>query len=108
MFVEIREKIAAQMLRIQQTAKAIASLDAMVSLALVAERNNFVRPSINTEGVLDIKGGRHPVVEDSLEKLHTDFPRLHIERMSMKPSLWSYAGKKSALLSFEPDWKLYV
>lgn len=42
------------------------------------------------------------------EKLHTDFPRLHIERMPMKPSLWSYAGKKSALLSFEPDWKLYV
>ena len=42
------------------------------------------------------------------EKLHIDFPRLHIERMPMKPSLWSYAGKKSALLSFEPDWKLYV
>lgn len=69
LFVEIREKIAAQMLRIQQTAKAIASLDAMVSLALVAERNNFVRPSINTEGVLDIKGGRHPVVE---QMLHND------------------------------------
>ena len=42
------------------------------------------------------------------EKLRIDFPRLHIERMPMKPSLWSYAGKKSALLSFEPDWKLYV
>ena len=63
LFVEIREHIAAEVKRIQQTAKAIAALDVFVSLALVAERNNFVRPTINTNGVIDIKEGRHPVVE---------------------------------------------
>lgn len=63
LFVEIREHIADEVKRIQQTAKAIAGLDVFVSLALVAERNNFVRPTINTNGVIDIKEGRHPVVE---------------------------------------------
>lgn len=66
LFVEIRERIAAEIVRIQQTAKAVASLDVCVSLALVAERNNFVRPLINTDGVVDIKGGRHPVVEQMI------------------------------------------
>lgn len=63
LFVEIRDHIAGEVKRIQQTAKAIAALDVFVSLALVAEQNNFVRPSLNTEGVIDIKEGRHPVVE---------------------------------------------
>ncbi|WP_296708095.1 DNA mismatch repair protein MutS [Eubacterium sp.] len=62
-FSEIREKIASQIVRVQKTAKAIAKIDAYASLAYVAERNNFVRPNINTEGVIDIKDGRHPVVE---------------------------------------------
>lgn len=66
LFVEIRERIAQEIVRIQQTAKAIASLDVCVSLALVAEHNNFVRPLINTDGVVDIKGGRHPVVEQMI------------------------------------------
>ena len=63
LFVEIREKIASQILRIQQTAKAIAEVDVFCSLALVAERNNFTRPVMNKEGVINIKDGRHPVVE---------------------------------------------
>ena len=67
LFVEIREKIAGEIMRIQQTAKAIASLDVYVSLALVAEQNHFVRPAINQEGVLDIKQGRHPVVEQMMK-----------------------------------------
>lgn len=67
LFVEIRERIAKEIIRIQQTAKAIAQLDVYVSLALVAERNNFVRPQINTKGVIDIKGGRHPVVEQMIQ-----------------------------------------
>ena len=54
---------AGQVERIQQTAKAVAALDAFSSLALVAERNNYVRPKINEKGILDIKEGRHPVVE---------------------------------------------
>ena len=62
----MREKIASQVVRIKETAKAIAGVDVYASLALVAERNQFVRPAINTEGVLDIKDGRHPVVEQMI------------------------------------------
>ena len=63
LYCEVRNKIAGEILRIQTTAKAIAKLDVIASLALVAERNNYVRPKINEKGVIDIKGGRHPVVE---------------------------------------------
>jgi len=63
LFCEIREHIAGEVLRIQKTAKAIAKLDVFASLALVAERNNYVCPKINEKGLLDIKNGRHPVVE---------------------------------------------
>ena len=63
LFVEVRAHIASEVKRIQQTAKAIANLDVLVSLALVAEQNNYVRPAINQDGVIDIKEGRHPVVE---------------------------------------------
>ena len=63
LYCEVRERIAAELLRIQKTAKAIAQIDVLASLALVAERGNFVRPSINEKGIIDIKNGRHPVVE---------------------------------------------
>lgn len=63
LYVEIRENLAAQMERIQRTAHVIAWLDAFASLAVVAEQNGYVRPSINQRGVIDIKDGRHPVVE---------------------------------------------
>ena len=63
LFTEIREVLASQMKRVQQTAHVIASLDAFCSLALVAEQNNYVRPVLNTRGIIDIKNGRHPVVE---------------------------------------------
>ena len=59
----VRDTIAAQVERIQCTARAVAALDVYASLALVAERNNYVRPKINEKGVIDIKEGRHPVVE---------------------------------------------
>lgn len=62
-YVAIREALAAQMKRVQQTANAIAQLDVLVSLALVAEQNGYVRPTLNKKGVIDIKEGRHPVVE---------------------------------------------
>ncbi len=63
LFCGIRDTIAAQLQRIQQTAKAIARLDVFASLALVAERNHYVRPKLNEKGIIDIKEGRHPVVE---------------------------------------------
>ncbi len=66
LFTEIRERIAQEVLRIQKTAKAVAKTDAFASLAFVAERNNYVRPKINTDGEISIKGGRHPVVEQMI------------------------------------------
>lgn len=63
LFCEVRNKIAAQVVRIQQTAKAVAGLDVFASLALVAEQSKYCRPKINENGVIDIKNGRHPVVE---------------------------------------------
>ncbi len=62
-FAEIRNMIAKEVERIQKTARAIAKLDAYLSMALVASRNQYVRPKINTKGVIDIRDGRHPVVE---------------------------------------------
>ena len=63
LYCEVRNTIAAELTRIQRTAKAVAKLDVIASLALVAERNNYVRPKINEKGVIDIRDGRHPVVE---------------------------------------------
>lgn len=63
LFREVRDQIASNVARIQKTAKAIAKIDSFVSLAVVAEQNNYCRPKINENGIIDIKGGRHPVVE---------------------------------------------
>ena len=67
LFCELREHIASQVLRIQKTAKAVAMIDVFASLAFVAERNHYVRPVMNDRGVIDIKGGRHPVVERMID-----------------------------------------
>ena len=67
LFCEVRDNVGAEVVRIQKTAKAVAALDVFASLALVAQRNNYVRPKINESGVLDIKNGRHPVVEQMIE-----------------------------------------
>lgn len=68
LFRQLRNRIASQVYRIQQTAKAIARLDVYASLAYVAEKNHYCRPKINTRGVIDIKGGRHPVVEQMMDQ----------------------------------------
>ena len=67
LFSDIREQVGAEVVRIQRTAKAVAALDVFASLALVAQRNNFVRPKINETGLIDIRNGRHPVVEQMIE-----------------------------------------
>ena len=66
LFSQVRDHIASQVLRIQKTAKAVAKLDVYTALSYVAEKNNYVRPKINAKGVIDIKGGRHPVVEQMI------------------------------------------
>ena len=66
LFCKIREAIAMELERIQRTAKGIARLDVYASLSLVSERNHFVRPKLNEKGTIDIKDGRHPVVEQMI------------------------------------------
>lgn len=63
LYSAVRNRIAGEVERIQKTAKAVAELDVFTSLALVAERSNYVRPNINEKGIIHIKDGRHPVVE---------------------------------------------
>ncbi len=65
-FCMVRNKISDNIARIQKTAKAVARVDVFSTLSLVAERNNYVRPSLNEKGIIDIKAGRHPVVEQMM------------------------------------------
>ena len=66
LFCEVRDKIGAEVIRIQKTAKSIAGIDVFCSLSVVATRRNYVKPSINDKGVIQIKNGRHPVVEQMM------------------------------------------
>ncbi len=63
LFCGVRDKIAHEVTRIQATAKAVAMIDVFTSLSVVSQQNNYVRPKINEKGIIDIKNGRHPVVE---------------------------------------------
>ena len=63
LFKAVRDHLADNVARIQRTAKAVAKIDVFASLALVASRNNYCKPKINESGIIDIKNGRHPVVE---------------------------------------------
>ncbi len=67
LFCEVRDKVASQVERIQATAKAVARLDVFCSLSLVAEQNHYVRPTLNEKGLIQIKEGRHPVVERMID-----------------------------------------
>ena len=66
LFCQVRDEIASQVVRIQKTAKAIAGIDVFCSLSGVASRHNYVKPAINEKGVIQIKNGRHPVVEQMM------------------------------------------
>ena len=68
LFCEVRNIIEAQVLRLQKSAKIIADLDCLCTFAKVALENNFVRPKVNEDGIIDIKEGRHPVVEKVIPK----------------------------------------
>lgn len=66
-FSGVRNTVAQEVERLQQTAKKLASLDVLASLAEVAVSNNYVCPVISNDGKIEIKDGRHPVVEALLE-----------------------------------------
>ena len=63
LFSQVREEISRNASRILNTAKALAQIDVLASLSTVAVMNNYVRPAINEKGLINIKDGRHPVVE---------------------------------------------
>ena len=67
MFCKIRDNLAMHLERVQKTAKAVARLDVFASLSVVAEQNHYVRPTLNDKGLIDIKEGRHPVVEKMID-----------------------------------------
>jgi len=66
LFIEVREQVRMQIHRIQNVAKIIAAIDVLLSFAHVSYENNYVRPIIKEDGILDIKDGRHPVVEKTM------------------------------------------
>ncbi len=63
LFCALRGRVAGQVARVQATAALVATADALCSLAEVASRNHYVRPEVNTARIIDIRDGRHPVVE---------------------------------------------
>jgi DNA mismatch repair protein MutS len=67
LFCEIRQKTASQVIRIQKTAKIVSILDVLCAFATVASNNNYVKPEIITDGTIEIKNGRHAVVEKALK-----------------------------------------
>ena len=68
LFSEVREKVNHEIVRIQKTASSIGIIDALVSLAKVAEEMNYTKPNITLDGVIKIENGRHPVVEKTLRR----------------------------------------
>ena len=67
LFSQLRQEVSDAAARIQQSAAAVAQIDALVSLAVVAVRNNYCRPEVDESGVIEIREGRHPVVEQVLK-----------------------------------------
>ena len=68
LFVEVRDSIEKEIPRLKQSARIIGALDALSTLALVAVENDYVKPNINEEGIIEINEGRHPVVEKVIGK----------------------------------------
>ncbi|MGL4739534.1 MAG: DNA mismatch repair protein MutS [Sarcina sp.] len=67
-FIEIRDEVEKEILRLQKAARLIGELDVLSTFALIALENNYVKPSITTDGIINIIDGRHPVVEKVIEK----------------------------------------
>ena len=67
LFLGIRDEIKKEIKRIQKTSRIVSTIDVLNSLAQTAYKNNYVKPDINNNGIIDIKNGRHPVVEKMLE-----------------------------------------
>ena len=71
LFIEIRETIKKYIPLVQELAKTLSEIDVLSSLAVVAEENNYIKPILNEDNIIDIKDARHPVIEKVLE--NTEF-----------------------------------
>ncbi|MGL5821068.1 MAG: DNA mismatch repair protein MutS, partial [Sarcina sp.] len=67
-FIEIRDTVEKEILRLQKAAKLVGDLDVLSTFALIALENNYVKPIITTDGIINIVEGRHPVVEKVIEQ----------------------------------------
>ncbi|MBR2603426.1 MAG: DNA mismatch repair protein MutS [Bacilli bacterium] len=67
MFIEIRNKVKEYIPALQDLSSVLSEIDVLSSLALVSEENNYVRPTLNENHIIDIKEGRHPVIEKVLD-----------------------------------------
>lgn len=63
LFINIRDSIKKYIHPLQELSNKLSNLDVLISLSIVSEENNYVRPNLNNEHIIDIKDGRHPVVE---------------------------------------------
>ncbi len=97
LFAEIRTRLKAELGRLQKTAQALKTLDALIAFARVAQENNYARPEINEEGFYEIEDGRHPVVEESLgrEKFVPNDTRLDRDQRVMIITGPNMAGKST-------------
>ncbi len=97
LFTQLREELKALLPRIQATARALKTLDALLSLAAAALNNGYARPSINEDGRLDIAEGRHPVVEQSMgrERFVPNDTHLNAEHRLMIITGPNMAGKST-------------
>jgi DNA mismatch repair protein MutS len=97
LFAEIRERLKAELPRLQKTAQALKTLDALIAFSRVAQENGYARPEINDEGVYEIRDGRHPVVEESLgrEKFVPNDARLDRDQRVMIITGPNMAGKST-------------
>lgn len=68
LFVELRKEVAHHIRRIQETASHLANLDALVSLAQVAEKYDYTCPVVDSSPIIYIRDGRHPVIEQTLQE----------------------------------------
>ncbi len=89
LFQRVREEVLGQLPRLQQTAAALAQLDVLAAFAETARLHNYCRPQIGEEGVLEIRDGRHPVLEQTLSE----------ERFVPNDALLDHAGQQLMLIT---------
>jgi DNA mismatch repair protein MutS len=97
LFLQVREKIITQVPRIQQTAQALAQLDVLASFAETARLFNYCRPEVKNEGIIRIREGRHPVLDQGLtdERFVPNDTELNAEQQIMLITGPNMAGKST-------------